>query len=137
MTELRIELSSDRGSFEPGGEVVGNVSWNMATELHSTELRLFWFTRGKGTEDVGVVETCRFDRPSTTETRSFRFQLPDAPYSFSGKLISLIWGLELIAYPSKEVVRREIVVAPGGREVCLGSVPQIANKERGFSFTIR
>lgn len=70
------------------------------------------------------------------ETRAFRFQLPEAPYSFSGKLISLAWALELIAYPSKEVVRREIVLAPGGSEVRLESVQPIDVKQQDFSVTI-
>jgi hypothetical protein len=60
--------------------------------------------------------------PLLEETRSFRFRLPEAPYSFSGKLISLVWALELVLEPSKEVTRREIIVAPGGQEVHLDSV---------------
>jgi hypothetical protein len=136
MNVMTIELSRDRASFEPGDEAIGSVSWNLSRPAQCMELRLFWFTRGKGTEDVGVAETVRFEKPSSSETRSFRFRVPEAPYSFSGKLISLTWALELIAYPSKEVVRREIVIAPGGREVQLGSVVQGNLKQRGFSFTI-
>jgi hypothetical protein len=85
-------------------------------------LRLFWFTRGKGIEDVSIVENLRLGQPLAQETRSFRFRLPQAPYSCSGTLISIVWALELIAYPSKTVTRQEIVVGPGRKAVQLESV---------------
>jgi hypothetical protein len=46
--------------------------------------------------------------------------LPEGPYSFSGKLISLIWALELACSPGSETVRREITVSPTGHEIVLG-----------------
>jgi hypothetical protein len=132
MSALFIELRPDRTAFEPGEELAGAVRWQLDTPPRAVELRLFWFTRGKGTEDAGVVETVRFDGPLPEEIRSFRFRLPAAPCSFSGKLISLIWALELVAEPSKEVARREIVVAPGGQEVRLDSVPEEDSPKRFF-----
>ena len=83
----------------------------------SAEVRLFWYTRGKGTEDVELVDTVAFPNPQTTDQRTFRFALPEAPYSFSGKLISIIWAIELIVEPGRSVERREIVMSPSGREV--------------------
>ena len=116
MTGLHIELADGRTAFKPGESVDGRVSWtvNGAT---SAELRLFWYTRGKGTEDVGLVDTVAFPDPQTTDQRTFRFALPEAPYSFSGKLISIIWAIELILEPGPSVERREIVMSPSGREV--------------------
>ena len=122
MSQLTIEIREGRSNFEPREEVMGTAGWKLDQTPRAVELRLFWFTRGKGTEDAGVVETVRFDRPMSEETRSYRFRLPEMPYSFSGKLISLIWALELVAEPSKEVARVEITVAPGGREVRLNSI---------------
>jgi hypothetical protein len=46
--------------------------------------------------------------------------LPLAPYSFSGKLISLIWGLELVLEPSQETARFEFTLSPTGEEIMLG-----------------
>ena len=122
MNELSIELKEDRNGFEPGERLQGSVSWSMDPAPQRAELRLFWFTRGKGTEDAGVVQTIHFDRPAPYETRSFDLTLPQAPYSFSGTLISLVWALELVVYPAKQVVRREIEMGPGRREVKLPSV---------------
>lgn len=127
MSELRIDLNEDRTRFEPREELTGNASWRLEKPARAITLRLFWFTRGRGTEDVGVAQTIRFEQPLTEEVRSFRFALPECPYSFSGKLISLVWALELIVEPSKEVTRRELVVAPAGQEVRLDTV----DSERG------
>ncbi len=134
MSDLSIDLIENRTAFEPGAEMNGSASWTLDRPAHALELRLFWFTRGKGTEDTGVVATQRFEQPLAQESRSFHFRLPQVPYSFSGKLISLIWALELVAYPSKEVARREIVLAPGGSEVRLESV-QPRDGKRRFSIT--
>src|SRR6476619_3553274 len=99
MHELKIELIEDRGTFEPSDTLEGTAVWNFEQAPSSIELRLFWFTRGKGTEDAGVIETVRFEHPLASDKQRFGLSLPDAPYSFSGKLISLIWALELIAEP--------------------------------------
>ena len=128
MNELRISIDAQRQAFEPGEEVAGQVSWKLDKPPRALELRLFWFTRGKGTPDAGVVERLRFESAGTDESRSFRFLLPDAPYSFSGKLISLVWGLELLAEPQKEVARVEITVAPNAQEVVLGNAGPIQNR---------
>jgi len=122
MNQLRINLKDENSAFQPGRELTGTASWQLERGARELELRLFWFTRGRGTEDAGVVQTIRFEHPLNEETRPFHFVLPEGPYSFSGKLISLVWALELIVEPSKEVVRREIVVAPGGQEVGLDTV---------------
>ncbi|HZR20468.1 MAG TPA: hypothetical protein VFE51_24515 [Verrucomicrobiae bacterium] len=122
MTELSIELAQEQTAFKPAEAVRGKVSWTVDPPPQFMELRLFWFTRGKGTEDAGIVQTVRFDQPLPHETRSFEVCLPEAPYSFSGKLISLVWALELVAYPSKQVARREIEMGPDGKEVRIESV---------------
>jgi hypothetical protein len=122
MSQLRINFTDEKSAFEPGEELTGSASWQLERSARSVELRLFWFTRGRGIEDAAVVQTIRFENPLNEETRSFSFRLPAAPYSFVGQLISLIWALELIVEPSKEVARQEITVGPGRQEVRLGSI---------------
>jgi len=121
MDKLSIHLRDDETVFTPGGSVQGAVQWSLETAPDHLELSLFWYTSGKGTRDVGVVETVRFDRPATLGSKDFNFTLPRGPYSFSGRLISLIWALELTCSPGSETVRREIVVSPSGREIVLES----------------
>jgi len=93
------------------------VQWSLPSVPTSLEARLFWFTRGKGTEDVAVIATEVVPATSAQGTHRVRFTLPEAPYSFSGKLISLIWAVELVA--DKTAARWEFVLAPQGREILL------------------
>jgi hypothetical protein len=132
MSDVKIQLGAGRTAFEPGEELTGTAAWKLDKPPQSVELRLFWFTRGQGEKDAGVVETVRFDHALREEARPFRFRLPDGPYSFSGKVISLIWALELVALPSKETGRQEITLAPGGKEVRLGSLPEPQARKRLF-----
>ena len=130
MNEMRIEIDGGRNAFVPGEEISGKAIWRLEKPPRAVDLRLFWFTRGKGTEDGTVVEITPFEQPHSDESRSFRFTLPSAPYSFSGKLISVVWALELVATPSGALARLEIVVAPGGQEVHLGTVEIAAASKR-------
>ena len=132
MNQLTINLTPDRSTFEPGDELSGTANWQLDQPPRAVELRLFWFTRGKGTEDASVVDTVQFDRPASAETRPFRLRLPDTPYSFSGRLVSLVWALELVAEPSKAVGRLEITLAPGGQEVRLDSLPETKTRKAFF-----
>ena len=121
MNELRIDLSDGRTVFKPGEALSGNVTWRVEEEPSSAELRLFWYTSGKGTQDVAIVETMAFSTPRPDDHRSFTLTLPREPYSFSGKLISLVWAIELIVEPGPHVDRREFVLSRTGREVVLGN----------------
>jgi hypothetical protein len=137
MSELRIALKQDRAAFQPGEDLFGAAYWKLDSPAQALEIRLFWFRRGKGTEDAGVVHTVRFDEPMPEEARSFRFTLPTATYSFSGKLISLIWALELVTEPAREVQRLEITIAPGGQEVLLDTAPEDgARKKPSFAWRV-
>ncbi len=125
-TEERISLETagGRDAYEPGAELRGHVEYDLAAPAERVEVRLFWYTRGKGTTDVQVVKVQRFDVAGVTGRHEFRFVLPDEPYSFSGKLISLVWALEAIVEPGERTARLELVVAPGGKEVQLQNVPR-------------
>jgi hypothetical protein len=120
MSELRIELADGRTSYRTGEPLSGRVSWRVGDQPTSAELRLFWYTSGKGTQDVGVVETMTFATPRMDDHRNFTLPLPREPYSFSGTLISLIWAIELIVEPGGHVERQEIVLSATGEEVVLG-----------------
>lgn len=119
MSELKIGIRDDRKAFRPGERLQGGVGWKLDAPPQSVEARLFWYTKGKGVEDVEVVATVPFDRPGREDARPFEFQLPEGPYSFSGKLISLIWAVELVVQPSGKATRAEFVMSPGGREILL------------------
>ena len=119
---LTIAPTSGDSSRKPRGVVELLARWSLPSTPRSLEARLFWFTRGKGTEDVDVVATEPVPAPGAHGERRVRFTLPDAPYSFSGRLISLIWAVELVA--DSTAARWEFVLAPEGREIVL---PQLSS----------
>jgi hypothetical protein len=120
MSELRIELADGRTKCRPGEPLSGRVRWRVDEQPTSAEVRLFWYTSGKGTQDVGVVDTMTFASPRMDDHRDFTLPMPREPYSFSGTLISLIWAIELIVEPGEHVERQEIVLSATGEEVVLG-----------------
>ena len=117
--DLKLLLRDERRNFLGGETVEGVAGWRLEKPPKSVEVRLFWFTRGKGTEDVGVVSRVRFDAPQHEEGRKFSFALPAEPWSFSGQLISVIWALELVAEPGGHTARVELMVSPTGQEILL------------------
>jgi len=119
MSELKILLRDECTNYRPGETIEGVAGWRLEKPPKSVELRLFWFTRGKGTEDVGIVNQTSFPEPQLEEGRKFSFTLPPEPWSFSGQLVSLIWALELVAEPGEQSTRVELVVSPSGQEIQL------------------
>ncbi len=123
-----IQIETHNGTaFVPGGIVEGTVSWQLAVPAKTMELRLLWYTTGKGEQDVGVVSTYPFPAPELQGRRGFNLSVPLGPYSFSGTLISLLWALEVVVEPGQRASRIEIVVSPTRREIVLPSpVPDAA-----------
>lgn len=123
MNSLAIQTCDGRTTFTPAESIAVDVQWELADEPETLELRLVWNTSGKGDADIGVEHTVSLDAPGLSGSRRLDVELPAAPYSFSGKLVSLIWALELVAKPSEESCRTEITIAPGQREVLLHREP--------------
>ena len=120
MDKLNIETLEGRSSFAPGETVQGTVQWNFGQDNpEAIEISLFWRTTGKGTRDVGVVETVKFNNPGSLGQRDFSLKLPTGPYSFSGKLISILWAVEAVAWADEQTARQDITVSPTGEEVVL------------------
>ena len=118
-SELGIDFVGGRTHFVPGDTISGVASWKLPAPARSVEVRLFWYTRGKGTVDVQVVDRVRFESPSGHDRRPFKFQAPSGPWSFSGTLVSLVWAIEVVAEPKDRTQRTDIVIAPGGVEITL------------------
>lgn len=119
MSGIGIQLDESRFAFSPGERLRGEVAWSLSQAPQSVQLRLLWYTSGKGDQDVGVVDTLAFDHlePAQREDRRrFDFAVPIAPPSFSGQLVSLQWALEATAMPGGDTARIDLVLAPGGVE---------------------
>jgi len=118
-----IQIENDRRAFAPGETLRGRVGWQTNSRPERVELRLFYYTKGRGTRDVDVAETKTWDAPGPDGLEEFEFALPNEPYSFSGKLVSLVWGLELVLHPNDHTERLEITLSPSGGEVDLYRYP--------------
>lgn len=119
MSWLSIKTNQNKTRFAPSEEVVGIAEWHVVRQLKSIELRLFWYTQGKGDQDAGIVDFVKYDSPEPDGQREFSLRLPEDPYSFSGKLISLMWALELVTDPSGEIAKLDIIVSPTQEEILL------------------
>ena len=121
---IRLGLRENKTAFRPGEAIAGAVLWEFGQAPDLAEVRLIWFTRGKGTEDGAIVETVTLDAPPAADTREFSFQAPNGPYSFSGILVALIWAVEFVAKPGDKFERVEITIAPDAREIVLPRIEQ-------------
>lgn len=119
MSTLLLQTYNDQLFFRPGEVVDGIASWQTDQPPASAAVRLYWGTRGKGDSDSHTVASQEFDLPLATDSRLFRFTLPDSPYSFSGTLISLVWVIELTVDGAREPKQLSIVVSPSASEIIL------------------
>ena len=97
--ELAIKLEGMKTGYLPGARVAGVARWDLPNPPSEVQVRLFWYTSGKGTRNTGIVEILKVAAPATTGAQRFEFVLPAGPYSFSGKLISLAWAVEVVVEP--------------------------------------
>ena len=116
---LGLTVGGQRRVFSPGEAIEGVASWRLDAPPQSVEVRLFWYTKGKGTRDVGVVQLVSVATPGAAGEERFEIFAPQGPPSFSGRLVSLQWALELVVEPGSLAERVELVIAPEGREIVL------------------
>lgn len=119
MKTATITTKFDNRAFVPGEKISGTVSWQSQESLESAGLRLFYYTEGKGTQDVKIVDELSLSNVASSESREYAFDLPNGPFSFSGKLVSVRWALELVLEPGGHAERLEIVLSPTGAEIDL------------------
>ena len=118
-----VQIHLKQNTFDPGVDIEGEVSWADLESEENIEIRLIWFTSGKGTRDIEIVNTIDVPVGSANGKERFRIAGPGYPYSFSGKLISLIWAVEAVVMPSRDSATTEILIAPGEVEVVLSKDP--------------
>lgn len=119
---LELQLNQDPATLVPGQRIDGLAGWRLEDAPKSAVLRLFWYTEGRGTQDVGIVEEIELPVHLADLRGAFQFSLPDAPYSFRGPLITLKWAIELVVNKGKLVERLDLVVSPWVEQVTLKKV---------------
>lgn len=134
---MNPEIHLEKTSFAPGGIIRGSVHWTREDPPRSAEVRLFWYTLGKGDRDSETAAAVVLDHPQASDRRDFQFTAPAFPPSMSGKLVSVLWAVECLVEPGA-AASTDIVIAPDSLEIAfdheewmeLTDVP----KAGGFSF---
>jgi hypothetical protein len=121
---LELTLEEGRNVFEPGARVTGVAAWSAPAAPRGMELRLSWAMHGRGGRDFRIADTLPLPAPAATERRPFILTLPEGPYSFRGRLVTLVWTLELVALPGEEKAHVDLVVAPGHKTIDLRATEQ-------------
>ena len=117
---ITISFDQSKTAFRPGDPITGIVSWSQLDEsIIKLDTRLIWYTEGKGEQDHEVVGSQSIENLVSTGSTPFKFVAPSRPYSFSGKLISLIWAIEVVQFPSREGHLEQISISKLGPEIIL------------------
>ena len=119
---LTLRINQDPNTLVPGQVIDGVAGWRLDDAPRDAIIRLFWFTEGKGTCDVGVVEELSLPHHLAELSGTFRFTIPAAPYSFCGQLITLKWAIELLVDKGDLVERLDLIASPWVEQVSLKKV---------------
>ncbi len=122
-----ISIKLDRGvepAFLPGEKITGNVQWSELPEGSKTlEVRLVWHTVGRGDQDAQFVDAKEIVDPATEGQTEFEFTAPHRPNSFEGKLIAILWAVEVIVFPQRDAEQAMLRINPPNGEISLTPVP--------------
>lgn len=120
---VELHLEGGRTAFKPGETASGTLAWDLPETPAALELRVFWRTEGKGTQDLEVVKTVSVPGGGPSGERSFALPLPAFPYSYAGKLVSVVWHLEAVALPSGASRAVPLVISPTGAPIAPAEAP--------------
>lgn len=123
-----INIQLTEKAFAPGELIEGKLVWQDLNIGEQLCLRLIWYTSGKGDQDFAIVHEQRIDRPGAQGEREFEFPAPAWPYSFSGKLITLSWAIEVVRKPGDLAIRADLVIGPQRQELSLLSQAEPVNR---------
>lgn len=126
--KISLDKSESQTAYLPGDEVKGRVSGSSgpSDKAEKFTVNLMWQTRGKGTVDTKVVASADFTAAGIADGGRFSFRIPDdGPYSLAGRLLSIMWQVELRASKRKEVLASaSFIVSPTGQEIAISEVPR-------------
>ncbi|MCZ7648656.1 MAG: hypothetical protein M5U26_25925 [Planctomycetota bacterium] len=88
----------------PGEALRGGWRYNSEEplEVKRAEVRVFWFTEGKGDCDSGVHGSQASVEDGTLDAgRAFPFEvaLPDEPWTYDGRLVKIRWAVRVNVTP--------------------------------------
>jgi hypothetical protein len=120
--------------FAPGETLVFTLARDASAKPGPLTVQLGWFTEGKGTRDAAVEWSDYLSDLAPGTDRSFEVRLPEAPWSFSGKLVSVAWRLEVLDAKREPLVAVPLIIGPGGETVTLTEVPKESLRRQWKNF---
>lgn len=90
-------------TFRPGDSVSGYVAYSSTENVAYKKLivRIKWRTEGRGDTDESVLTTIEEVEGTlvagTVKTVPFSTVLPSEPWSFSGRYVAVVWGVDVEA----------------------------------------
>jgi len=106
-------------AYAPGDLIEGTISWSIDEPPEKFSVSLLFESRGKGTPQREVYQLNDNVAPNKNGKFPFSFTAPDWPWSFSGKLISLLWILQVTDESSNDASEANIIISPTRAEMDL------------------
>lgn len=119
MSSIHLQLRDGERALEPGAPIDVVATWSDVQGHEQLAVSLLWYTQGKGSEDTRTVARQVLQLHDASGRAELSFEGPLEPWSFSGRLVSLVWAIEGTLEPGGAVHRVELVIAPEAREVLL------------------
>jgi hypothetical protein len=122
MSSISLELRNGKTSYQPGDTIRGSVKWDLEKDVKYIAINILWYTEGIGDQDSEIVATEKIDMPLKSGSSDFSLQLPNAPYSYSGKLTSLKWSIEATTPKDKIKDLKDFMLSPENKEIILSEI---------------
>ena len=123
MNKIELKLINEHNFFKPGSILKGNIIWNIDIIPQTITISLCYWTEGRGTEDAVSIakEEVKITNPSGEQP--FEFPIPNSPWSFSGKLISVNWAVAAEIRSKNLFTLIPITISPTAAEINLYGHP--------------
>lgn len=114
MSDVRLDVTCEATTCRPGEVLRGSVRWTALEPPRLLVAQLVWRTEGKGDQDTAVAARQEWPAPGPAGTEEFALTVPPGPLSYHGKLISVLWVLEVATERPDSLHQTEITVSPAG-----------------------
>ncbi len=124
MTAVDIRIKGKTPSetphcFAPGEGVELIVEWENKLPSEHISLYLKWKTSGRGIKNTGITDCFEIKSSDVYGVQEIFMNMPLAPWSFSGELVSLTWVIEVSLAYSMVSEELPFVLGPDRTEVHL------------------
>lgn len=122
---IRLELDRPVYLYRPGETLTATVTFDATDNIGTIFVTLFWHVNAEGVDEVTELETQMLTTNSGQAELQATFKLPILPYSFSGPLGTLCWGVEAVGTPGNRQTEIEFELRPGERPIVLPRVEPV------------